>query len=229
MIHVRGFLAILRWDIILELRRREAVLNMSLFAVLILFLASYGISSGRPELQEELGPLFLWLAVLFSGTIGLSRAFSVEREGGALTGVLLTSVDPAVLYLAKVAATWLYVMAMEVFAFLAYTVLFNFSRWERLPVLLATLGAFTYAYAAAGITLGALTSALRGGEVVLRILLFPIMIPAIIISLNGSQAIFSTLTAGDPARAVKMCAALFGLGTVYLCAGILLFEKVVEE
>src|SRR5262249_39436369 len=156
------------------------------FAVLILFIASYGLRS-RPDLQTEMGPLFLWISILFAGTVGLSRAFQVEKEAGALTGILLSPLDPGGLYLAKVAATCLYCMAMEVLLCGAYVVLFNFTRWSRLPFLLGTMACFTLAYVGAGCVIAAMTSSLKGGEVVLRILLFPIMLPAVMIALGAGE------------------------------------------
>src|SRR5206468_2151589 len=98
MLALRGFLALLKRDFLLELRRRETVVNMTLFAVLILFVSSYALV-GRAEANEA-GPIFLWVAMLFAGTVGLSRAFQGEREGGALYGILAAPIDPAVLYLA---------------------------------------------------------------------------------------------------------------------------------
>jgi heme exporter protein B len=229
MNHVRSFLAIIRWDIVLELRRREAVLNMSLFAVLILFIASYGLS-GRTDVGEDFAPLVLWIAILFAGTVGLSRSFAVEKEAGAMTGVLVSPIDAGVFYLAKAAATWIYVMAMELVVLAAYIVLFNYSSWERVPVLLAVMAAFTLAYVAAGTVIAAMTVSLRGGEVVLRVLLFPIMVPAVILALRAGDWIFRSAPAvAGPGPALRSVAALLGLGAMYLSAGFLLFPKVIEE
>jgi heme exporter protein B len=229
MNHLRSFLAVLRWDIVLELRRREAVLNMSLFAVLVLFIASYGLT-GRTDAGEEFAPLVLWIAILFAGTVGLSRSFAVEKEAGAMTGVLLSPIDAGVFYLAKTAATWVYVMAMDAVVLAAYIVLFNYSSWGKVPVLLAVMAAFTLAYVAAGTVIAAMTASLRGGEVVLRVLLFPIMVPAIILALRAGDSIFRDgPAASDLGPALQSIGALLGLGAMYLSAGFLLFPKVIEE
>jgi len=228
MTALRSFLAIVKWDVVLELRRREAVLNMSLFAVLILFIASYALSS-RPDLLGEIGPLFLWISILFAGTVGLSRAFAVEKEGGALAGVLVSPLDPGLFYLAKVVATWIYVMAMEVLVVAAYVILFDFTRWERLWLLLVTMALFTFAYVAAGTVIAALTSTLRGGEVVLRILLFPIMIPAVMVVLQAGQAIFPEAPRMEAGRVARVVGGLVPLGVMYLSVGYVLFPKIVEE
>jgi heme exporter protein B len=244
MLDFRGFLAITRWDLVLELRRREAVLNMTLFAVLILFIASYSLQMSAFEfaeryrltegdaqafIREEFGPLILWISILFSGTVGLSRAFAVEKEGGALTGVLISPIDPGSFYLAKALATWIYVMVMELLVLVAYIVLFNFSRWDRLPLLLLSMGLFTISYVAAGTVIAALTHSLRGGEVVLRILLFPIMIPAVIIVTQAGKFVFSPQAPPDALGPGKSLLSLLALGTIYTCIGFVLFPKVVEE
>ena len=225
---LRVFAALVRWDFILELRRRETVLNMTLFAVVILFLASYALAS-RPELLGEVGPIVLWISILFSGTVGLSRAFAVEREGGALHGILLSPAAPEVVYLSKVAATWLYVMVMEILTLGAYVIFFNFGYVERVPHLLAVMASFTFAYTAAGILLAAMTSALRTGEVLLRILLFPLMIPAIVLALDSGRAIFPEEISPSAPTLVRSVSRIVSLGVIYVVVGCVLFPKVVEE
>ena len=89
------------------------------------------------------------------------------------------------------------------------------------------MAAFTFAYVAAGTLIAALTSSLRGGEVVLRILLFPIMIPTVISALRAGEVIFI----GDRSlrSALMALGSMLALGVVYLSLGFALFPKVVEE
>ena len=229
MFQLRVFLSIVRWDLAVELRRRESTLNMCLFAVLTLFIGSYAVSA-MPKLQETFGPIFYWVAIVFSGTVGLSRAFLVEKENGALQGVLMAPIDPGFLYLAKVTATWIYVMAMALLLMASYFVLFRFDRWERIGELIAVTAAFTLAYVAAGVLLAAMTTSLRGGEVVLRILLFPLMVPAIITALKSNEGIFLDPEFEMVAMSPWICmTALLALAAIYLGGCFLLFAKVVEE
>lgn len=238
MLQVRVFFSLVRWDIAVELRRREATLNMCLFAVLVLFIGSYAVSI-RTELQDNFGPVFYWVAIVFSGTVGLSRAFLVEKENGAFQGLLMAPVDPGLIYMAKVLATWLYVLIMAFLVMGAYLVLFDFDlqdaaghiRWDPIGKLSAVTASFCLAYVGAGILLAAMTTNLRGGEVVLRTLLFPLMVPAIITALKANETIFIL----DPARRVSpmspwiSVAALLALAAIYLSSCFLLFAKVVEE
>jgi heme exporter protein B len=225
----RAFCAILRWDLAGEFRRREATLNMCLFAVLILFIASYALAK-RNELIPGAAPIFYWISIIFAGTVGLSRAFQTERESGALHGILVAPVDPGFFYLAKVAAAWIYTFAMALLVLAAYLVLFNFKHLDRIVEIVAVTAAFLLAYTAIGTLLAAMTTSLRGGEVLLRILLFPLMVPAIVAALSANERLF-----GDPEVPIaslspwKAAAAIAAMAAIYLAASFLLFGKVVEE
>ncbi|MBN1443189.1 MAG: heme exporter protein CcmB, partial [Planctomycetes bacterium] len=185
-------------------------------------------------LESRVGPVVFWIAVLFAGTVGLSQSFAADRERGALEGILLAPLDAGIFYLAKVAATWTYVMIMEAILVLVYCPLFNLSELARLPPLFAALGVFTLGYMAAGVLLAAMTTSLRrGGEVVLRILLFPLLLPVIYLTLRSQAATFGVDVAAGalgpclslPAYAVMVLA----FDVIYLLAGFLIFPKVVEE
>jgi heme exporter protein B len=229
---VRAFWTILRWDLIVELRRRESTLNMCLFAALVLFIGSYAVSA-RPEQQDQFGPIFFWMSIVFSGTVGLSRVFLAERENGAIHALLVAPVDPGVFYLAKVAAAWSYVMVMASLVIGAYVVLFDFDRWSQLDELFAVTGAFVLTYVSIGTLLAAMTTSLQGGEVLLRILLFPLLVPAIVTALAANGKIFTD--ADHPSLEVlrrspwECVAALLALSAIYLSSCFLLFGKVVEE
>lgn len=230
---VRVFVALLKWDVLRELRRKEALANMLLFALLVLFIAQIGIGAD-PVRVAAVGPVIFWIAVLFAGTIGLSQTFAAEREGNALGGVISAPVDLGVFYLAKVLSTSIYVLIMEVFTLGLYLVLFNASVGPRLGGLLLVMVVFTVAYLAVGVVLAAMTSTLRGGgEVLLRILLFPLMIPMIWITLRVSETVFGAVIAGGSLGRPLSLGTFTALGiafdALYVTAGFVLFPKVLEE
>ncbi len=245
MTSLRVFVCFLRWDLLREIRRREAVLNMILFAVLILFIIDFSIgpvfdvfrNASDPflgDLEGKIGPVFFWMTVLFAGTVGLSHAFAVEREGHSLEGIVLAPVDLGVFYLAKVVATWIYVMLMELCLLGAYILLFNFSDWPRLGPMIAVMGVFSIGYMAAGITLAAMTSVLkRGGEVVLRILLFPLLIPMVYLTLHTPAGTFGVDVTGGllgrPIELAQYLALILAIDAIYLTAGYLIFPKILED
>ncbi len=231
---LRLFWTLVRWDVVRELRRREIVINMTLFAVLILFLVQVGLGQ-KQDIAASVGPIVFWVTILFAGTVGLSQAFVVEREEGRLIGLQLAPVDLGVLYFAKVFATWLYLLVMAVAMLGAYVLFFNFNKWELLPGIVATIAVFTFGYIAAGVVLSAMTTALRGGgDIVLRVLLLPLMIPVLILTLKVSETIFGAEIAGgaalgEPMPLLNYVLSVGAIDVIYATTGFLFFPKVLED
>ena len=227
------FFALIRWDFLRELRRKEIVLNMSLFAVLMLTIAQLG-TSGDSVAMKSVGPVFFWMAIVFTGTVGLGQSFAAEREGGRLTGIQLAPIDLGIFYLAKVAATWVYMMLMSIALLGVYMLFFNFMRWDLIPPLLCAVGVFALGYSGVGIILSSMTTALRGGgEIVLRILILPLMVPVILLTLMASEATFGEQVAGGilgpPLALWKYTLTVLSLDAIYLATGYLVFPKIIEE
>lgn len=230
---VRLFISLLRWDVVREIRRRDTVATMTLFAILVLFVGKIGIGQD-PKVTAEVGPVLFWIAILFAGTIGLSQTFAAEREGNHLGGIVMAPVDLGFFYLVKVVAVWLYVSVMEVLVLAVYVLLYGHIPWDRLGSLLAVVASFTLAYMAPGVIVAAMTSTLRGGgEVVLRILLIPVMLPVVWLTLRVSERVFDAVIAGGilgpPLELGQYLAFTLALCTIYLTSGYLLFPKLLEE
>lgn len=227
------FFSMLRWDLLREIRRRDIVFNMALFAVLMLTIAQMGTSDDS-MIMKSVGPVFFWMTIVFTGTVGLSQSFAAEREGGRLIGIQLAPIDLGIFYLAKVAATWIYIMLMGIALLGVYILFFNFMRWDLIPSLLSVVAVFSLGYTGAGIILSSMTTALRGGgEIVLRILILPLMVPVILLTLQVSEAIFGAPIAGGilgpPLELWKYLLTVFSLDAIYLTTGYLVFPKIVEE
>ena len=229
----RLFLSLLKWDLLREIRRMEIVLNMALFAVLMLTIAQLG-TGGDSLVVSRVGPVFFWMAVVFTGTVGLSQSFAAEREGGILNGTQLAPIDHGIFYLAKVAATWVYIMVMGLSLLGVYILFFNFMRPDLYPALILVLGVFALGYTGVGIILSSMTTALRGGgEIVLRILLLPLMVPVVLLTFQVSEATFGVTVAdgilGPPLELWKYLLTILSLDAIYLVIGYLVFPKIIEE
>lgn len=240
MSNMRLFFSLLKWDILREVRRKETVLNMALFAILILFLVKVGLGPGaapgssHARVLAAVAPVVFWVTILFSGTVGLSQSLVVEREGARLAGLQMAPFDLGIFYLAKVAATWVYVILMELLVLAMYSMLFRFERWDLLGNLLVVLSLFTLGYIGLGVVLAAMTSALRGGgEIVLRVLLLPLMIPVLYLTLLVSENTMGVRIAGgalgDPLPLAQYVAIVGAFDAIYLTTGFLVFPKVIEE
>ena len=95
---------LLRKDLLLELRRRDSLLTMFFFGTLLLFVFHFSFDL-PPDKVAEIAPALLWLAFLFTGTLGLAQLFQAERENHCLDALLLSPLDRGALFLAKTSLT----------------------------------------------------------------------------------------------------------------------------
>lgn len=234
----RLFVMFIKWDLVRELRRKEVVINMTLFSALILFIAQIGLGQ---HMEDDLkvpvnhvAPVMFWIAIVFTGTVGLSQSFAAEREGARIAGLQLAPIDLGVFYLAKVVSTWLYVMIMSTVLIAVYVLFFNFEDYAALPSILLVAAVFTLGYIGAGVALSSMTTTLRGGgKIVLRILLVPLMMPSIFLTLDVSESIFGVEIAngglGLPTSVPVYCAVVGSIDVIYILTGFLVFPKILED
>jgi len=212
-------------DLLLELRRRESLLTMFFFGTLLLFVFHFSFEIPR-EKVPEMAPGLLWLAFLFTGTLGLTQLFQVERENHCLDALLLSPMDRASLYLAKVFFNLLMMVLVELVVFPLFWVLFNLDSWAALPslFLVAVLG--TLGFCVLGTLFSAVTLKARARELLLPLVLFPLMIPVILATVRSMAVL---LGAGESQEALAWIRLLVGFDVIFLTAGFLIFEWVFES
>jgi heme exporter protein B len=211
-------------DLLLELRRRESLLAMFFFGVLLLFVFNFAFEIPR-EKAAEMAPGLLWLAFIFTGTLGLAQLYQAERENHCLEALLLSPVDRGALYLAKVSFNLLLMLPVEMVVFPLFWMLFNLEAWDLLPplFLVALLG--TIGFCAIGTLFSAVTLKARARELLLPLVIFPLMIPVILATIRAMEIVLRT---GAFAEASSWLRLLIGFDVIFLTAGFLLFEWVIE-
>ena len=136
--------AILRKDLTIELRTRESVPAMVLFSVTVFVLFHFGLD--RDTLDGDLATGVIWVTLLLAALLGVNRLYVAERDQGGFTGMRLAPIDLTALWLAKAAALFLYLVALELVALPAFDLLLlgpglDGALPELLPILLlANLG-----------------------------------------------------------------------------------------
>ncbi|MEA2641240.1 MAG: heme exporter protein [Chloroflexota bacterium] len=218
----RQIVAVLAKDLLLEWRTKDALTAMLVFALLVLVTFDFALDL-RPEVMGVVGPGVLWVAVVFSGTIGLGRTFAAERDAGTLDGLLLAPLDRSALFLAKLLGNLIVMAIMEAVTLLAFAIMFNVQL--DLPPIVLTVLLGTIGLAAVGTLFSAIASHTRAREVMLPVLLFPVIVPVLI---GGVQA--TGVALGNPvARDMPWLSLLVGFDAVYVAVGAILFEYVLEE
>jgi heme exporter protein B len=176
---IRHALAIAAKDLRIELRVREVVPTMTLFGALVAVLSSISLFVDE-ETGRKVAPGILWIAIAFSGTLGLSRTWGREREEGALRAVLLSRASPAAIFFGKGLGALVFVLITElvvapIVAILLHApVLEHFFPFAAL-VLLGTIG-----FVAAGTLFGALVARTRARDLLLAVVLYPLVSPALL-------------------------------------------------
>ncbi|MBI3914639.1 MAG: heme exporter protein CcmB [Chloroflexi bacterium] len=218
-------IAIIRKDLLAELRTIEISSAVIFFAliVLVIFNFAFELQVGSQEIQT-LGPGVLWVAFAFSSMIGLGRSISAEKDKGSLEGLLLTPVDRGAIYLGKVASNFIFTSIMEAITLVAFVILFNPTSLSLAVIPYIILG--TLGLSAIGVLLAAVAAGTLIREVMLPVLLFPVSIPLFSAGVNLTRNAFESRPFSDDAGSFGL---LVAFDVIFLVVAFLLFEYVVEE
>jgi heme exporter protein B len=225
MILFKHTLLLLWKDLLLEIRRRESFLAMFFFGTLLLFVFHFAFEIPR-ERASEMAPGLLWLAFLFTGTLGLTQLFNVERDNHCLDALLLSPMDRGSLYLAKVVFNLLLMLIVEAIVFPLFWVLFNLESWSLVPSLFGVAVLGTIGFCVLGTLFSAVTLKARSRELLLPFVLFPLMIPVILATVRSMGIM---LAGGDGQEAAAWIRLLIGFDVIFLTAGFLIFDWVIDS
>jgi heme exporter protein B len=217
---------IIRKDLRLELRGGESTITLVTLALLILVVMVFALdpAGGVRDAQTAAGAL--WVALIFSGMLGATRALAAERENGCIRALLLSPLDPATLYCAKLAVAFIFMAIAAAAAVVIMVLFFNLDFDARILRLAPIIGLGALGFAALATLLGAISGRVRGGDMLLPLLAVPMFVPALIAGVKAS----GLALAGAPliafAQWLKILAAF---DVLFLAAGYLLFEHVIGE
>ncbi|MGZ8477347.1 MAG: heme exporter protein CcmB [Candidatus Binatia bacterium] len=225
MILLRQTYLLLSKDLLIELRRRDSLLTMFFFGTLLLFVFHFAFDL-PPDKIAELAPALLWLAFLFTGTLGLAQLFQAERDNHCLDALLLSPLDRGALFLAKTGFNFVLMFVVELVVIPLFWVLFNLSAWNLLPQLFLVTLLGTVGFCVLGTITAAITLRARARELLLPLVLFPLMIPVILATIRCMESIMTT---GGITAAMPWLRLLTGFDVIFLTIGILIFDWVIES
>ncbi len=197
---------------------------MFFFGVVILFLFHFSFEIPR-ERVADMAPGLLWLAFIFTGTLGLNQLFQAERENQCLEALLLSPMDRGALYLAKVFFNITTMLLVELFVFPLFWILFNLDLWRILPSLFLVAIFGTIGFCVLGTLLSAVTLKARSRELLLPLILFPFIIPVFLGTIRAMEII---LHAGSFQELLPWLRLLIGFDVIFITVGFLVFEWVIE-
>ena len=178
------FTAVLRRDLTLALRRPGEIVTTLAFFVIVVSLFPLGVGADR-ALLLQLGPGVVWVAALLASMLGLERLFAADLEDGSLEQMLLAPQSLAWMALAKIGAHWL--LTGLPLALIAPLMALQYQlSGDALWVMGVSLLLGAPVLSLIGAVGAALTVGLRGGGVLLSLLVLPLYIPVLV---YGSGAV----------------------------------------
>ncbi len=194
---------IIRRDLLLAYRRRSDVLTTLFFFVIVVSLFPLGVG---PEMKtlRLIAPGVVWVAALLASMLSLNRLFAADYQDGTLEQMLLAPQPLALIVLGKIVAHWL-VSGLPL-ALMAPVLGMQFDLPpEALAILFFALLLGTPILSLIGAIGAALTLGLRGGGVLLSLLVLPLYIPALIF---GAGAVESYIAGVSPEGHLSLLGAL---------------------
>ncbi len=211
-------------DLRAEWRTREMFSAMFVFALLIVIIFNFALEL-RVENARALVPGILWVAFTFSGMLGLSRSFILEKDRGSLEGLLLCPVDRSAIYLGKMLSNMALMGIVEAFVLPITFVLFNLS-FRAVPMLVVVVALGTLGFAGVGTLFSAMAVNTRAREVMLPLLLFPVAVPLLIAAVKLTAGVLDGLAMSEVSRWWQL---LVGFDVIFLTLSLMTFDYVIEE
>ncbi len=184
------------------------------------------VALARQGAVEEAAPGLIWVAFILAGVLGLAKSFAQEREQGSLEGLLLTPVPRGTIYLGKMLGNALFLaVILALLVPLAGVLLGVDLRGAAGPLALALLGG-VLGFSALGTLLGGVTAQVAGREVLLPLLLFPLLVPLLLVEVHLTQAILAGEPLASQASWLRLLGAFDG---IFLVVSYLVFDAVMES
>lgn len=222
---IRQILAVFVKDLAIEVRAPVRVFGVVFFAFVLIVLVAFATGSSTRVLQDIAGGT-LWIAILLTSARALDQSLATELDQEALDELVLWPAEPAAIFYGKALANTLILLIVA--GVLTPIVFAVFGPPLLGPVwqLLAMLVLGCTAIAAPGTLYATLTARARGGAVLLPLLLFPLVVPALLAAARGTAVVME----GDPMRqAPAWLGVLVLFNLIHWSVDGLLYRFVVED
>jgi heme exporter protein B len=207
---VSALLAILQRDLLVVQRRKSEVLTAVFFFVIVSSLFPLGIGP-EPALLRKIAPGVLWVGALLATMLGLQRMFAADHADGTLEQMAISPTPLVWLVLGKIAAHWLVSGLPLVLIAPVLGLQFDLDA-GALGVLVLALLLGTPVLSLIGSIGAALTLGVRGGGVLLSLLVLPLYVPVLIFGAGAVESHIAGLGAGGH---LSLLAALLALSVFF--------------
>jgi heme exporter protein B len=215
--------AVIWKDLASELRSRELVSSMLVFALLVILIFNFALELDAVA-RNSVTAGVLWVTFTFAGTLGLNRSMAVEKDRGCLDGLLLAPVDRTAIYFGKALANLVFMLLVAAIVLPVYSILYNLNLLNLGLVGVILLGA--WGYVAVGTLLATMAVQARTRDILLPILLFPVTIPLLVAAVKASNGFLQEIPLQDIMPWINL---LVAYDVIFTSVAYMFFDAVVEE
>jgi heme exporter protein B len=220
---LRAMSAVVWKDLAAELRSRELLSAMLVFALMVILIFNFALELDATT-RSTVTAGVLWVTFAFAGTLGLIRSMAMEKDRGCLDGLLLAPVDRSAIYFGKAIGNLIFMFIVEIIILPVYSILYNTNLFNPGLILVIALGSI--GYVAVGTLLSSMAVQTRTRDILLPILLFPVVIPVLIASVKASAGFLQGL---DMAEIMPWINLLIVYDVIFTAVAFMVFDYVVEE
>lgn len=201
---------VMRRDLTLAFRRQADVLTTLFFFVIVVSLFPFGVGPESNQLRQ-MAPGILWVAAMLASMLSLGRLFALDHLDGTLEQMLLGAAPLTIIVIAKVIAHWLVSGLPLVLVAPLLGVMFDLPGSQQ-SVLFSSLLIGTPVLSLIGAVGAALTLGVRGGGVLISLLVLPLYVPVLIF---GAGAVGAEASGIGAHSHLMLLGAFFALSSVF--------------
>jgi heme exporter protein B len=201
---LKSIVAVVARDLLTAARRPADVLTPLVFFAIVVSLFPLAVSPEAAQLRL-MGPGVLWVAALLATLLSLDRLFAHDLADGSLEQIVLAPAPLALLVFAKTGAHWL-MSGLPLVIMAPLLALQLQLPIDALGTLVLSLALGTPVLSFLGAIGAALTLGLRGGGVLISLLVLPLYTPVLIF---GAAAVSATAVGLDARPYLLLLAAMF--------------------
>jgi heme exporter protein B len=220
----RQIVKMLQKELLTEWRQRSRVSGIFWFALATVLMVAF--ATPETSVLPRIAGGTLWLGLLLASTRSLDQSYAVELEHGAMEGLLLWPVEPVAVFYGKALANTAILVGVALALLPLLVAVFDAPVRGDPLLLVLTVVLGCGALAAPGTLYGLITSQARGSSVLLPLLLFPLVVPALLAASNATAKLFE----GDPMeQATSWMALVAAFDAIHWSLGALLYGRILED
>jgi heme exporter protein B len=221
---VNAITAILWKDLVTEWRRRDRVVAMGVFSLLVVVVFWFALPEAASPGARAQMPGLLWTTYVFAALLGLNRAFAIELENDALAGLALAPVNRGFLFVGKALANFVLLGIVQLATACVFALVFDLDVRPIAPALTGVVALGSAGLCAIGTLFSAMAVRTRFREVLLPILLLPALFPVLAGAVQATSGLLADgRLSSEPVRLLLV------IDGIYWIVSFLGFEYVLDE